>query len=89
MIYAAPLAPAKGSAETLVSAGVLSCLSFAIERKLSAGGNKEEKDHGPLKAAFTNIARHCEASAHTACGNPFSPVEKPRPFNHPIQRQRK
>ena len=36
---------------------------------------KKEKDHGPPKATFTNIARHCEASAHTACGNSSPTVE--------------
>jgi hypothetical protein len=33
-----------------VSAGVLSCLSFAIERKAPAGDNKKEKYHWPPEA---------------------------------------
>ena len=58
-----------------VSSGTLWVLSAATGRKLPAGDNKKEKYHGPLKAAFTNIARHCEASAHTACGDPSPTVE--------------
>ena len=58
-----------------VSSGTLWVLSAAIGRKLPVGDSKKEKDHGPLKATFTNIARHCEASAHTARGNPSPTVE--------------
>ena len=57
------------------SSGTLWVLSAATGRKLPVGDNKKEKDHGPLKAAFTNIARHCEASAHAACGDPSPTVE--------------
>ena len=57
------------------SSGTLWVLSAATGRKLSAGDNKKEKDHEPLKAAFTNIARHCEATAHTGCGDPSPTVE--------------
>ena len=75
-IQDAALAHKRRSLETLGfkwhSLGTFCCYWQKVTRRR----HKKEKDHGPLKATFTNIARHCEASAHTACGNPSPTVER-------------